>query len=713
MPKTKSKKQNNIQKHKKITLAKENDTSSDDEVSHHSESEYSDVDYDPDNDEMLDEVMDEAEFQQFLCSLFPSKHQKKKAASAKIVQKITQTDEEESEEDSESDQDDDEDSEYEEKEAGNINIILTINNPLDGEELIEDEDDYETYDEEEFESSDDDEDDETERETKLTRKSARIANKSSKNTSKSNKKTAQKKTPSELFETKAAPTKSSSDSETLSEPVSSDSGVSNKKKKNNKGKTSEFENELELLNEIEKATASFLADNKESAILNELKAFSSEKRKEFEKTRKKHEKKAKRQNTDKFKKLLNEKKTTNELNYFYGLSLEKQKTIIEQIEALNKAQKITIPYRFKLLEMDLPENIKALAMRKVNVLRTMDPSSGEYNKIKNWIDAFMSIPFNTYNKLNISMEDGEEKCQSYISNAMSILDKCVYGLDDAKMQIIQMIGTWIANPNAVGNAVAIKGPPGTGKTTLVKEGISKILERPFEFIALGGSTDSSFLEGHSYTYEGSTWGKIASILMKSKCMNPIIYFDELDKVSETPKGEEIIGILTHLTDTTQNDKFHDKYFSEIDFDMSKCLFIFSYNDESKVNPILRDRMYKIETKGYDGKEKLVITKDYLLPNIRSMICFNSEDIIINDDVIEHIITTHTDSEKGVRNLKRCLEILHTKLNLYRLTNGKIDENIKKNLKLKEVSFPYTVTKECIEKLIKSKDINQAVFSLYT
>ena len=97
----------------------------------------------------------------------------------------------------------------------------------------------------------------------------------------------------------------------------------------------------------------------------------------------------------------------------------------------------------------------------------------------------------------------------------------------------------------------------------------------------------------------------------------MIYFDELDKVSDTPKGEEIIGILTHLTDTTQNDKFHDRYFSEIDFDLSKCLFIFSYNDESKINPILKDRMYNIETKGYDANEKVIICNDYLVPKLEN------------------------------------------------------------------------------------------------
>jgi hypothetical protein len=153
----------------------------------------------------------------------------------------------------------------------------------------------------------------------------------------------------------------------------------------------------------------------------------------------------------------------------------------------------------------------------------------------------------------------------------------------------------------------------THNTSLVKEGISKILNREFAFVPLGGATDSSYLEGHSYTYEGSTWGKIVDILIHSKSMNPIIYFDELDKISETPKGEEIIGILTHLTDTTQNSQFHDKYFAEIDFDLSKCLFIFSYNDPLKVNPILLDRMYKIKTSGYQVKDKIVIAQQYLIP----------------------------------------------------------------------------------------------------
>jgi len=237
------------------------------------------------------------------------------------------------------------------------------------------------------------------------------------------------------------------------------------------------------------------------------------------------------------------------------------------------------------------------------------------------------------------------------------------------------------------------------------------LKRPFAFIALGGATDSSFLEGHGYTYEGSSWGKIVQILIECNCMNPVIYFDELDKISETPRGEEIVGILTHLTDTSQNSQFHDKYFSEINFDLSKCLFIFSYNDESKVNPILKDRMYRIKTKGYNGKEKNNIANNYLLPKIREQVKFNNGDIIIPDETISHIIETYCNKEDGVRNLKRCLEIVHTKLNLYRLM--KPDTNLFEGEMSLKVEFPFTVTKNVIDKLIKRDTDNTVLWSLYT
>ena len=401
----------------------------------------------------------------------------------------------------------------------------------------------------------------------------------------------------------------------------------------------------------------------------------------------------------------------NDFTFFEKIAPVEQKKIIKELREINKITRIEKPYRLTLLESNMPTIFKAAAMKKIGSLRYMEPGSGEYYKIKNWVETFMRIPFGKYDNLPVNISDGVDICHEFMSNAQKTLDEAVYGLNDAKMQIMQMLGQLVTNPAAIGTAIAIKGPPGTGKTTLVKEGISKILNRPFAFIALGGATDSSFLEGHGYTYEGSIWGKIVQILIDSKCMNPVIYFDELDKISDTPKGEEIAGILTHLTDTTQNNQFHDKYFAEIDFDLSKCLFIFSYNDESKINPILKDRMYRIQTKGYDKKQKTVISKQYMLPKIREQVRFEIEDITIPDESIHYIIENHCNKEDGVRNLKRCMEIIYTKLNLYRLM--KPGSNLfEEDMSLK-VEFPFVVTKEIVDKLIKKEDDHSAsLYGLY-
>jgi ATP-dependent Lon protease len=411
-----------------------------------------------------------------------------------------------------------------------------------------------------------------------------------------------------------------------------------------------------------------------------------------------------------FQKIIKDKNTLNDFTFFKELNTEQQKKIIKELREINKIIRVEKPYRITLLDTDMPVLFKSIAMKKINSLRYIDPGNGEYYKLKNWVDTFMRIPFSKYNSLPISIEDGVDKCHDFMENAQKTINEAVYGLNEAKMQIMQMLGQLLTNPKSIGSAIAIHGPPGTGKTSLIKDGISKILNRPFAFIALGGATDSSFLEGHSYTYEGSTWGKIIQIIIDSKCMNPVIYFDELDKISDTPKGEEIAGILTHLTDTSQNNQFHDKYFSEVDFDLSKCLFIFSYNDETKVNPILRDRMYKIKTSGYDKKQKMIISNNYLLPKIREQINFKLDEIIITDEAINHIIENNCNNEDGVRNLKRCLEIIYTKLNLYRLM--KPGTNLFEQDMTLKVEFPFTVTKTIVDKLIKSKDENQIFKYLY-
>ena len=426
-------------------------------------------------------------------------------------------------------------------------------------------------------------------------------------------------------------------------------------------------------------------------------------------------KKARGSNTKGYYKLINSQnqELSGEIEYFKKkLSNNEQLKVMKDMKDINDHILVGKPHRLALLQSDMPIKYKANVMQKVNMLKSMEPGDPEYYKVKNWVDDFMQVPFGKYSGLDVNMSHGIDKCNKFMEDAMKILDDCAYGLTDAKMQILQLVGQWISNPQAMGTAIAIKGPMGTGKTTLVKDGISKIMQRYFAFIPLGGCGDGSFLEGHSYTYEGSGHGKIVQVLKESKSMNPVFYFDELDKVSESARGEEIIGILTHLTDTSQNNQFHDKYFSDVDFDLSKSLFIFSYNDESRVNPILKDRMYCIQTKGYNMKEKLVIARDYLLPKIREQVNFENEDVIIPDETIEYIISNKslTKEEDGVRNLKRCLEVIHTKINLFRLVKMDDDNMFSKEIKMK-IEFPYTVKKDDVDKLIKSEPSqNQSVLA---
>ena len=462
-----------------------------------------------------------------------------------------------------------------------------------------------------------------------------------------------------------------------------------------------------LLDELEILAKAKSNDN----LLDKFKELSNAYKIKKEKEEKEKEEKEKKKNSITFKGLLKEKNKFNDIKYFQSLKLENQEKIISNLKEINEYGKVEKPYRILLIEKDMPNCFKSIALKKINSFNNMDPCNSEYYKLKTWIDGFMNIPFGNYCTLPLQISDGVDKCSDFLDKSKKILDECVFGLETAKMQLLQYIGQWLVNPNTIGTAIAIKGPPGTGKTTLIKEGISKILNRPFGFITLGGATDSSFLEGHSYTYEGSVWGQVVDILMKSKCMNPIIFMDELDKISKSPKGEEITGILTHLTDTTQNDRFHDKYYSSFDFNLSKTLFIFSYNDESKINPILKDRLYRIETEGFTLENKLVICKKYIIPKIEKNLNFDKDSIIFNDETLSHIIENYTEKEKGVRNLKRCIEIIFTKINLFRLS--KKGNYLFKDKEFFEIKLPFTLSIDIIKKIIKKSKLNESYINMYS
>lgn len=273
-----------------------------------------------------------------------------------------------------------------------------------------------------------------------------------------------------------------------------------------------------------------------------------------------------------------------------------------------------------------------------------------------------------FSKMHNSIDDIKDT----LANVTRILDESIHGHTHAKNQILKIVGQWM-NGEQSGYCFGFEGSPGVGKTSLAKKGLAKCLNntngesRPFSFIALGGSCNGSTLEGHSYTYVNSTWGRIVDILMDSKCMNPIIYVDELDKVSKTEHGKEIIGILTHLIDNTQNDVFQDKYFSGIDIDLSKALFIFSYNDPQLIDRILLDRIHRIKFDNLSLAEKIVIVKKYILPEINKKMGFN-ESVVLTDEMIEFIIDSYT-MEPGIRKLKEVIFDLYGEINMEMLKSG--------------------------------------------
>jgi len=360
----------------------------------------------------------------------------------------------------------------------------------------------------------------------------------------------------------------------------------------------------------------------------------------------------------------------------------------------DKGRKSDLIAHLIILLNDKLENNKFL---KKKYLYYLKHNTINLNYIDNEELNFYSKYYPISNKINeFSKEWSVYKSDSkeYLSNVKTVLDKAVYGQNDAKKEIERIIAQWM-NGEMQGYCFGFEGPPGTGKTSLAKKGIAHCLKnadgnsRPFAFIAIGGSSNASTLEGHSYTYVGSTWGKIVDLLMENKCMNPIIYIDELDKISKTENGKEIIGILTHLTDSTQNDQFNDKYFAGINIDLSKVLFIFSYNDFHLIDPILADRIHRIKFHHLSTKDKVYIIEYYILPEILEMVGFTKDSILFNKESIEYIINNYT-FEAGVRKLREKVFEIIREINLQYITNHDT------------IKFPINVTIALIEEIFSNK-----------
>ncbi len=412
--------------------------------------------------------------------------------------------------------------------------------------------------------------------------------------------------------------------------------------------------------------------------------------------------------------------TPQEEEWWETTTKKQKKLVAKQFSKIKRLAQSEVPIKFQILQnTQMNDQSRSFLLNRLEAWQNMDQHDNEYHKLSTWFNSFEKLPIGNYVSLPLTMKDPPKKIFNYLTDARKTLDTAVFGHEQVKDEIIQMISGWISNPTPPGQVLALQGPPGNGKTTIVKEGLSKVLGRPFVLIALGGAKDSAFLQGHEYTFEGSKPGKIVEVIRNCGCMNPVIFFDEVDKISETPAGKEISNLLCHLLDPVQNSTFEDRYFSGIHLDISKCVFVLSFNNPQKVDPILKDRMKVIQMKGFKNSEKIIIGQKYILPKIQMQYCFKPSHVRFEDSTLQFIIDKYT-KEAGVRELRRCLDCIVAKLNVLKIIGRRTKKKIKKIVKFdldidkKGIRFPLTVSHEMVSQLLKSTvEMTHTVPNMYT
>lgn len=375
-----------------------------------------------------------------------------------------------------------------------------------------------------------------------------------------------------------------------------------------------------------------------------------------------------------------------EYDYFWKLDDLTKEKMTETEREVRTLARDDVPMRFRVLASDVHPSIKAMALKKLEGIKGV--GSGESAKSQQFVDALVRLPVGKYASLPVGPATPNHTVRYFLQTMQARLDERVYGHYEAKAHIIRLVAQYTMNPKARGLVIGFHGKVGCGKTELAKA-VCECLDLPFGFIALGGTSDSTTLAGHSYTYEGSTWGKIADVLMRCSCMNPVIFFDELDKISDSSGGRQVTNLLVHLTDPTQNEKYSDAYFMGLDMDMSRAILMFSYNDVEAVNPVLRDRIVEVATDGYTHVQKAVICQKHLIPQIRKDFGMDNDDLIFDDATIRHMIDVVVE-EAGVRGLKKAIRDIAGTVNLKRIMEDDMS-----------LTAPVTVTKKMVDVFIKS------------
>lgn len=382
---------------------------------------------------------------------------------------------------------------------------------------------------------------------------------------------------------------------------------------------------------------------------------------------------------------------------------EEKEKLKKEFTKIQDYAKTLLPDDLKILKLDLPIEVKFEIFEKLESLNNSMHSHDD-NKTRDWVNNVMKIPFGKYcDKPKI------EDLGIFLSNFKNNLDKAIFGQKKVKETLMEITTKWLMTNSEKGHCIAIEGPPGVGKTSLIRDGLSKALNRPFCSFSLAGISDENYLSGFSFTYEGATCGRFSRMLMETGCMNPIIFLDELDKV-DVKRSLSVFNKLIEITDFSQNHEIEDYYFGgNIKLDLSKCIFIFSLNDIKNVDPILKDRLEVIKVDGFNKKDKLQIAKNYLVPiELKN---YNIE-VSFSDDNLRYIINKLND-EKGVRNLKRVIEIIMRKINVLRYYNKDKISYYMKDFKI--IDNKLIMNNKMIDKLLKDTGdkINPIILRMYS
>ena len=298
---------------------------------------------------------------------------------------------------------------------------------------------------------------------------------------------------------------------------------------------------------------------------------------------------------------------TSERDYVRSLKRRDRNEVVRLLSCEKRARS-TVPLRIQVLQSSLPDDVK---MRIFDEIRT----AGCEEKYVTWVRRALELPLGRSCATPYPKYMNVPDCVARASRAM---EAHVTGHTTAKAEVLKLLcQSRVGGTGASGYAIGLEGPPGCGKTHFVRTAVAAALGRPLVTIPLGGATDLSYLLGSVYTYEGSRHGRLAMALIEAGCENPIVYFDELDKVSNTDKGAEIVSTLIHLCDPSANTALRDRYFHGIDLDFSKCTFLFSYNSAAKISPILLDRIKRVAMPAPSDAERADIVRAHILPRAQA------------------------------------------------------------------------------------------------